>query len=197
MPTSPRRRFTIADAMILVTAAAVGALALRSYLPGFLQLFGSLRTIPGDRFGLFLALACVRGPGSCLAVPLMAGLVGLRLRRPRPPWRRIRDEPGFVAGVVGLVSLVPGLAWHSAIRHRPGFHSRASFDQVWYLWTHWTPEAVAGAWLALWLAGRWRPTPDWVDRAGRALGVFWVGATGAHFVAEWVGAIDRLVARWW
>jgi hypothetical protein len=33
---------------------------------------------------------------------------------------------------------------------------------------------VAGAWLTLLLAGAWRPEPTWVDRAGRALGVFWI-----------------------
>lgn len=35
---------------------------------------------------------------------------------------------------------------------------------------------VAGAWLALLLAGAWRPEPTWVDRAGRALGVYWIFA---------------------
>jgi hypothetical protein len=39
---------------------------------------------------------------------------------------------------------------------------------------------VAGAWLTLRLAGAWRPEPTWVDRAGRALGVFWLVAA-LHF----------------
>ena len=34
--------------------------------------------------------------------------------------------------------------------------------------------AVAGAWLALALSGRWRPEPDWLDRAGRVLGLLWI-----------------------
>ena len=34
--------------------------------------------------------------------------------------------------------------------------------------------AVAVAWLTLALSGRWRPRPDWLDRAGRALGIFWL-----------------------
>ena len=34
--------------------------------------------------------------------------------------------------------------------------------------------AVAAAWLTLALTGRWRPRPDWLDRAGRALGTFWI-----------------------
>jgi hypothetical protein len=35
---------------------------------------------------------------------------------------------------------------------------------------------VAGAWLALALAGWWRPEPSWVDRLGRALGLGWLFA---------------------
>jgi len=34
--------------------------------------------------------------------------------------------------------------------------------------------AVAGAWLVLILAGRWRPGPSWIDRSGRVMGVLWV-----------------------
>jgi hypothetical protein len=39
---------------------------------------------------------------------------------------------------------------------------------------------VAGAWLALILAGAWRPQASWIDRAGRAIGVFWIVAA-CHF----------------
>lgn len=31
--------------------------------------------------------------------------------------------------------------------------------------------AVAGAWLALALAGVWRPEPGWIDRSGRLVGL--------------------------
>jgi hypothetical protein len=33
---------------------------------------------------------------------------------------------------------------------------------------------VAGAWIALGIAGRWRPEAGWIDRLGRAVGVFWI-----------------------
>jgi hypothetical protein len=42
--------------------------------------------------------------------------------------------------------------------------------------------AVAGAWLALALSGRWRPERDWLDRAGRALGVCWIVSP---LIASW------------
>jgi hypothetical protein len=35
---------------------------------------------------------------------------------------------------------------------------------------------VAGAWLTLALARRWRPAPTWPDRLGRLVGVLWVAA---------------------
>jgi hypothetical protein len=40
---------------------------------------------------------------------------------------------------------------------------------------------VAGAWLALVLAGAWRPEPSLIDRAGRIVGVFWIVAA-CHFM---------------
>jgi hypothetical protein len=39
---------------------------------------------------------------------------------------------------------------------------------------------VAGAWLGLILTSRWRPAPDWIDRAGRVLGICLVVA---HFIS--------------
>ncbi len=41
---------------------------------------------------------------------------------------------------------------------------------------------VAGAWLALILAGAWRPEPSWIDRAGRTLGWFWIVAALAFIM---------------
>lgn len=40
---------------------------------------------------------------------------------------------------------------------------------------------VAGAWIAVALAGAWKPEPTWVDRAGRLIGAFWLLAA-AHFL---------------
>ena len=39
--------------------------------------------------------------------------------------------------------------------------------------------AVAAAWLALAVAGRWRPERSWIDRLGRVLGVAWIVITAA------------------
>jgi hypothetical protein len=48
----------------------------------------------------------------------------------------------------------------------------------------WMPRhtgiVVGGAWLALILAGFWRPERSWTDRAGRLIGAFWIIAA-CHF----------------
>ena len=37
------------------------------------------------------------------------------------------------------------------------------------------PGSVVVAWSALVLSGRWCAEPTWIDRAGRALGLGWIG----------------------
>lgn len=163
------RRFTIADAMILVVAGAVAALLGRSIAP-------SLDEPPPPGFAaIWQYLAWVQLLGSSATVPGMAAMIAIRLRRPRPSRLRLGFQPGFVACVAVVGSLAPGLAWYAGIRHRPGFQRPESFDQVWYCVTEWTGTAVLGAWIALILARRWRPEPSWIDRAGRALGLYWIG----------------------
>jgi hypothetical protein len=34
--------------------------------------------------------------------------------------------------------------------------------------------AVASVWIVLWLSGTWRAERSWIDRAGRALGIYWI-----------------------
>ncbi|WP_435008445.1 hypothetical protein P12x_005655 [Tundrisphaera lichenicola] len=168
----PTRRFTIADVMILVPAAAVGALILKPYLPGFSWQLGYIPSFGPDPWGLWRAYLWLHGVGSCLVVPWMAAMIVIRLRRPRP--RLVRFQPGFVACVAVMASLVPGLAWIASIYHRPGFQRPQGFEQAWAIATSWTDAAVLGAWLALWLGRKWRPEPSWIDRMGRALGLYWI-----------------------
>ena len=34
--------------------------------------------------------------------------------------------------------------------------------------------AVASVWIVMWLSGTWRADRSWVDRAGAALGIYWI-----------------------
>ena len=174
MPPTPSRRFTIADIMILVTASAVAMVILRPYMPGHLRILQVVPSITTDRWGLLAGWMWLAGPGSCVVVPWMAALIVLRLRPPRPARPRLADQPGFVACVAVMASIVPAIAWFAAIRHRPGFQRESGFEQGWQIVTSYSATAVVGSWIALGLTRRWRPEPSWIDRMGRASGAYWV-----------------------
>ena len=197
MQPGPIRRFTIADMMILVAASAVGTLILRSYLPGYELLYGIVRTdYPSNLRPLWRVEMWLYGPASCLVVPWMASLILLRLMRPRPTRARLAGQPGFVACVAVVASLLPGLAWIASIQHRPGFQRAFGFQQGWNCALSWTSTAVAGAWIALALTRRWRPEPSWIDRLGRALGAYWVVVLVGGYALEWCNGILKLLAKW-
>ena len=89
----------------------------------------------------------------------------LRLSRPRPPFREVMRQPGFVAclGVI-IGTLIAADLWWLA-RVDVGF---------WF--------TLAAVLFLLWpLLGvyPWRPEASWVDRLGRAVGWGWIIATAA------------------
>lgn len=145
MSPQPERPFTISDAMILVAAAAVGLILVRSYLPGFVRHISTLGRQIADPWGLWVAYGWLQGPVACFVIPFMAGLVAMRLLPPRPPRRRLLSQPGFVACVAALASLMPGLRWYGINRHDPGFQREVPIEVTWYLVTCLAPHVVVGA----------------------------------------------------
>lgn len=180
--------------MLFVPAAAVGTLILRSYMPGFGQQLAYIPTIAADPYGFWRAYLWLHGPGSCVIIPWMAAMIAIRLRRPRP--RLIRFQPGFVACVAVMVSLLPGIAWFLTIRHRPGFQRAGAFEQTWAIATNWTETAVLGAWLALLISRKWRSEPSWVDRMGRVLGLYWIVSLCISLALNWMQALQTFLSRW-
>jgi hypothetical protein len=165
-----RRRFTLADIMVLVAASAC-ALALTRYLspdPKFNTV------VPGKWISNVL-----RGKPAYLAIALAAALIVLRWISPRPSLARLVRQPGFVA----CVATVGGLALGSGLSEMTVFVMKANPNRLFttfspgYSLSHgisMIPFVVAGAWLALALGGRWTPEKSWIDRAGRCVGFFWV-----------------------
>jgi hypothetical protein len=193
---SKSRCFTIADAMILTVAAAVGTLFVKSYLPA---VSWSARYSDSQSASIFrplqYATIWLHGPGSCVVVPLMQATIALRLRHPWPRLRRVIRQPGFVACFAAAVSLIPGTLWFASIRHRPGFAPpREAFDQAWECVIYLTESAVIGAWLALVQTRRWRASPDWVDRFGRMLGAYWIFLFGAGTITLWISKLWTLIS---
>jgi hypothetical protein len=78
------RRPSIADILIVIVAVAVSMLILRADLPGHASQLRFISQGIGDPSGLWRFYEWAYGPASCLVVPLMAAVIVMRLRRPRP-----------------------------------------------------------------------------------------------------------------
>ena len=116
--------------------------------------------------------------GWTLVVPV------LRLRQPRPAWRKLSRQPGMTACVAAMAGMAfcAGVAGF-AVLLRWGIDGQTQFgSSFWYR----TPVlddiiiyagvSVAAVWATQISTGRWRKPADWVDRLGRVLGVIWVTA---------------------
>jgi len=117
-----------------------------------------------------------------LALSLSLATLAAGLRRPRPALSRLARRPGFVACLsaavtllVAVVSQAEGLIGALADGGWPVDRSRL----FWSVGTNVnmnTRYAIAAAWAAQGLAGRWRPEPCWTDRLGLSLGGYWLAA---------------------
>jgi hypothetical protein len=183
MPATPCRRFTLLDAVVLVGATGVSLMVANlRFLPMLAIKLSSAATHRSG--GHALAALAERlpelGPLLVIYAPV---LLALRLRRPRPPLRRLAVQPGFTAcAAIALVYAAGGLL-HSvgqSLESRyanPAAVKVTSLVWVWnILYTHQLAGgyAVSAAWLVLIVGRRWRPEASWIDRAGRALGLIFV-----------------------
>ena len=98
--------------------------------------------------------------------------------------RRVWRRPGIVPGVVVILftarnvieSAVLMLRWRGPAPLQFWWVCRLAMPAPSELVTvsHSAGFAVAATWLALRVGGWWYPSPTWVDRAGRALGWYWI-----------------------
>ncbi len=160
---TPARRLTLADAMILVAATAA-AMAMARALAPKAPPRGAARLL--DWYVLFALLIC-----------WTVALFAVRLRRPRPPLRRLALQPGLLAtatATTALALLGPLIAMERHAGSRPNLES--NFLVILIILQ--VGSAVGGAWLALAVSGRRRPEPGWIDALGRLVGAAWLVATG-------------------
>ncbi len=185
MPIALERNPTLADAMILVAAtatamASIQGLEVWEYDWRRIRDVDLVVNLAFTLFGLVLT-------------SLTVSVLAIRLRRPRPPLRRLGRQPGFGAclaatiglGVIGIFLTVPGPNAYS--RLPPGLRvNTVAFPCI--------GAAVGASWAVMAVGGRWRPCPSWIDRAGRAIGVLWIIVLGSyrlglatqHVSWEWV-----------
>jgi hypothetical protein len=118
---------------------------------------------------------------SYFAAAWSLALLALRLRRPRPRLRRLTRQPGMVAGAAAAVVLSIRMvnigimlgvyaAW---VPETPVLAVLENYGELPYIPAE-VGCAVAAAWVVQGLSGRWHAEPSWLDRAGRALGFFWI-----------------------
>jgi hypothetical protein len=179
------RPFGLTDAMILVVAVAAGLSVNRLNWAGFVDRWRQ-PIDAHDSIETFLALVAPQ-----LAAGTIATLV-LRMRNPRPSFRRIAREPGSAACTVALAAFVVIACWVGLItamgrsvefsEHltKAGVHTYGSAalyplsGRILVAYGDRIAFAIAGAWLAVCLSGRWRPEPTWLDRLGRTMGWLWL-----------------------
>jgi hypothetical protein len=167
-PVAPRR-LTLLDMMALIAATAVG-LALASALQPRYRDLGEATRFVALPFALQLHGAAVELTVA-LTAPLFASwtlaLTVLRLRGPRiVPI----GSPGPAACVAASLVLMAGVPLNLMMYTPPGH------PWVLALWTSgsWAGFVVIAVWVVLILRGQWRPEPNWIDRAGRVVGLYWI-----------------------
>lgn len=183
------RRFTVLDAMILTGAVAIGCWA------GLQELIWSIA--PDDPHPWLLWTRRVRlilvRTAPFASVVTMA-LLFLRLLRPRPPAIRLARQPGFIACLAASLGLfVGGSMTFSTVSRNSTAPWRGLFvsDYFPYLLQPFDRAeagfAVAATWLVLIVGRRWRPEPSWIDRLGRAVGVYWIMMIPVLRIGEHLG----------
>lgn len=109
-----------------------------------------------------------------------------------PGFSRIRQGPGWVGAVAVSIVVLTTSAAEIACRWLIPSNGRAMAADVLRNWDQTGSRVLAAAWVSLWLASAWHPSPAWPDRLGRwlgwawiALGVLWHGTIFAHAVARY------------
>jgi hypothetical protein len=158
------RRFTLIDAMALVAATAVGLTMARAYDPRF----------SGEPLPDFLKRGW--GAPACLMVALALVLILLMSQRHSP--RHALLEPGMAACYSSAMAVVFSItlnALHLLVSGRLLTQATSAelFNYVAHDARPLIPWAVAGAWLSLAAMGHWRSATSWIERTGRAIGLYW------------------------
>lgn len=168
------RKLTILDAMILVAAVACGMAMTRTFHPSSDVWLAD----PNNWFGRITndpVKAIVVVPFLMTFTP---AVLMIRMRRPRPRFRRLMRQPGMVASCAAAVPIAVSLlrlahrewpgdssaALNGIINSDPLFADCALDAGVWIL----------AAWLVLWLSGFRRPERSRIDRVGRFVGAGWI-----------------------
>jgi len=178
---SQPRRFTVRDLMIVVAALALSFWLMPIEFPFFQSELQDLAQ-----------QSLVRAAARFVRRTLNGQPSGVRNLHFRPPLRRVARQPGFAAccAVAMAIALVGSMNFallsNSYAPAAPlGVRVHDTLVSVLAFGHGQCGAAVAAVWLTLTLTCGWRPRPDWLDRAGRILGIFWI----AIVPLTWIEAI--------
>jgi hypothetical protein len=177
-----KRHFRLGDGMVLVAATAVAFAIFRETLsvPVAFTTFGGR----GEEWLFYWMHRAVPFPAMwSLAVFALAVFDRSQVRR-----RKLR-HPGIVACCAAVVVLALTSLVASAFY---GLHALEEFGAIPRIFTHTrnahamppfanapmeeiVGAAVLGAWSVMAASGRWKNQRTWLDRAGRLLGIIWIG----------------------
>jgi hypothetical protein len=182
MSAPQQRPFTTIDGLIILAALALGAAWVTEARRWVEVLANRNRFVPRDLFHLAAAFVA----------PLTLALLIVRVRRPRPSLALCLRQPGTVGCAVAAIVLILEVGNHFLdltarfydklmLVNWAGYSNTSGrlpglnlFDAIAFSVGEAPGLAVAGAYLALWSAGLWRADSSWIERAGRALGWFWI-----------------------
>jgi hypothetical protein len=180
--STAQREFTVSDALALVAAAALGAALLRPTLAYWFN----PENYPDSNnsrarqisWSVCRALACMLPFLTCLTPVLLL----LRLRRPRPPLRRLFGQAGAVACAAATFAIATDAVWVLSL-----LAAGSTYLSPETLFPNFEPHvgfAVLGGWSVLALRGWGRSDRSWIERAGKATGVAWLLTTAVIWVAN-------------
>lgn len=157
------RRFTIADIMIFVAAAAVGLMVQRSVRSELDSV--SPRPLP------FAAIQRWSTEATPLLMACSIAVLVSRALPPRPRSRLLFRQPGTIACLAAVTRVVSNELF-LLIKIMPIKHSITITNHVYIIL--YCGHSVALAWGVMALVGAWKPEASWIDRAGRCLGIIYI-----------------------
>lgn len=191
MSAEQERKFAIADGLILIAGLAAGLGFIRATAPEVSahDIWKGLAHPPGG-WSWWYAFAIILELSSVFAIPFMAvctpACLLVQIMKPRPRWRRLRRQPGFIACLIATIVAVIAIpvastcVWLS-IWNVSGRYDRLVVMNI--LGGLLTGSGVLWGWMVMWICGVYRPQPTWADRLGRLTGAAWIvlGASSAAY----------------
>lgn len=198
MRTAERRYFEITDGLIVVAAIALGNAATRWIVSDLNpeDLWITLTTPSSNGWSFSLIYAKFAEFGWVFVIPSIAAwtlaCMLMRLRSPRPIWRRLVRQPGamasFMASAVIGLTLAVGFATWTFVESISLDFMKLIFGTISF-GSLLVGMAVLWSWTTMGICGRWGPEPTWLDRLGRLLGTLWIaiailygGLTGDRWI---------------